>query len=77
MAGECGFVHRGDAGGAEKCFAEKRRYVETGVVVADFAEIGEGVFGHDGFDARIDGGGLEGIGSAHGDAEHGEVRDFF
>ena len=59
---------------SEKSFAEPGIFSQTGIVVGSFAEIGEGSFGDDGFDARISGGGLQDDARAHGFAEGENVR---
>src|SRR5260370_1220172 len=60
--------------GGEKSFAEPGIFPESGIVVGSFAEIGEGSFGDDGFDARIGGGGLQDDSCAHGLAEREGMR---
>ncbi len=50
----------GDHGGrAKQRLAEPCADVQAHVVVGDFAEIAERAFGDHGFDARLDGGGLQ------------------
>src|SRR5882762_3283161 len=40
--------------GSEESFAEPRIFSQTGVIVGSFAQIGEGSFGNDGLNARVE-----------------------
>ena len=57
--------------GAEESASEPRAEVEglAHAVVSDLAEAGEGRFGGDGAEARLDGEGLQEFGGAHGFSE--------
>jgi hypothetical protein len=60
--------------GSEQSFAEPGIFSEAGVIIGSFAEIGEGRFGDDGFNARIEGRGLQHDSRAHGFAERKQVE---
>jgi hypothetical protein len=53
----------------KKCFSQQWIFLESGVVVGSFANAGEGRFGNDRFDTRVDSGGLQRDSSAHGFSE--------
>ena len=64
--------HRPGAGSEER-FPQPGIAPESSIVVRSFAEAGEGGFRDDGFDARIDGGGLQGDARAHRFAKSKEM----
>ena len=59
---------------SEKRFAEPGITPESRIVIGSFAEIREGSFGDDGFDAGIEASGLKSDACAHGFAEGKEMR---
>jgi hypothetical protein len=76
--------------GSEESFAEPGIFSQSGIIVGRLAQIREGRFGDDGFDARIDGRGLQHDSRAHGFSEcknmrrrgrrkrlHGEISRWF
>ena len=67
-------VEQSPGAGSEKSFAEPGIFPESGVIVGCFADAGERSFSDDGFDARIDGRGLQNDSSAHGFTEGEEMR---
>ena len=60
--------------GSEESLAEPGVFSQAGVIVRRFAEIGEGGFGNDGFDAGIGGRGLQRDAGAHGFAEGEDMK---
>jgi len=77
-AGEGLAAEKHDPGSrSEERFAEPGKFLKAGVIVGSFTKAGEGRFGDDGFDARVDAGGLQGNPGAHGFTKSENVRGMF